>query len=313
VCHAPLPLGEGINTFSRPPFSLNGGSVARPERSRHSYDVQKRDQRLSPRKTVPGTDLTYRVEGDGPDVVLAHGLGGLFHSWTALMPRLVRTHRVWELGFPEFDSATTHARKGNSVDDYSNDLHRFLDHARLERTAIIGNSLGGQVATTFVESSPSRVPALVLLASSGLGEQREGYSLFPGNAVRKIVKSIDADVMRMILRTVFANDACFESELPAIRERLSDRKWKLGLLTTARRVRDACVLHLFPRIACPTLMVYGDSDKIVPLPFARAAAPLLPKGQLEILPETGHAPQIERPDDTHRHVLGFFGRVGWVA
>jgi pimeloyl-ACP methyl ester carboxylesterase len=267
---------------------------------------------MSSRLTVPGTDLTYRVEGDGPDVVLAHGLGGLFHSWTALMPRLVRTHRVWEVGFPDFDSPTTHARKGNSVEDYANDLARFIDHARLERTVVIGNSLGGQVAATYVEASPSRVPALVLLASSGLGEQREGYSLFPGNAVRKIVKSIDADVMRAILRTVFANDACFESELPAIRERLSDRKWKLGLLRTARRVKEACVLQLFPRIACPTLMVYGDSDKIVPVQFARAAAPLLPQGQLEILAQTGHAPQIERPDETHRHVLGFLGRVGWT-
>lgn len=266
----------------------------------------------SPLHEVPGTDLTYRVQGEGPDVVLAHGLGGLFHSWSTLMPLLTRTHRVWEVAFPDFDSETTRRRKGNSVEDYAQDLTRFADHAKLERTVLIGNSLGGQVAVTFAEADPARVPALVLLASSGLGEQREGYSLFPGSSVRRLMKNIEDDVMRAILRTVFANDACFEQQLPAIRDRLSDRSYKLGLLTTARRVRDACVLQLFPRLGCPTLMVYGDSDKIVPVQFARAAAPLLKQGQLEVLDDTGHAPQIERPEETHRFVLGFLQRVGWV-
>jgi len=265
----------------------------------------------SPRYAVPGTDLTYRVHGEGPDVVLAHGLGGLFHSWSELMPRLARTHRVWELAFPDFDSATTHARGGNSVDDYAGDLQRFVDHAKLERVAVIGNSLGGQVATTFAAKEKARVPALVLLSSSGVGEQREGYSLFPGNAVRRLVKAIDPEVLRMILRTVFPSDHYFEEQLPAIRERLNDRKWKLGLLTTARRVRNACILQLFPSLVCPTLMVYGEHDRIVPVRYARAAAPLLKDAELEVFEGVGHAPQIERPEDTHECVRRFLARAGW--
>jgi pimeloyl-ACP methyl ester carboxylesterase len=264
------------------------------------------------RTAVPGTDVTYRVEGEGPDLVLAHGLGGLFHSWTAFMPLLTRTHRVFEIGFPEFDSETTHARGGNSVDDWADDLARVFDHAKLDRAAIIGNSLGGQVATTFASRDTSRVPALVLLGSSGLGEQREGYSLFPANAVKSLIKRLEMDVVRAILRTVFAADEYFEKELPAITQRLSDRRYKLGLLGTARRVRDATVLHLLPRITSPTLMVYGDRDQIVPVRFARAAAPLLPHGELVVFEGTGHAPQIERPHDTHERVLSFLGTAGWV-
>jgi pimeloyl-ACP methyl ester carboxylesterase len=261
---------------------------------------------------VPGTDLTYRVKGEGKDLVLAHGLGGLFHSWSKIMPLLAGTHRVWEVGFPDFDSATTQARGGNSVEDYAADLGKFVDHVELKEAVVIGNSLGGQVATTFANQRPTRVPGLVLLSSSGLGEQREGYSLFKGDAVKKLVKKIDPDVMRAILRTVFENDADFEEQLPVIRERLSDRKWKLGLLTTARRVRDACVLPLLPHIACPTLMLYGDQDRITPVRYAREAAPLLPKGELAILDGVGHAPQIERPEDTHRIVGAFLTRIGWA-
>ena len=89
---------------------------------------------------------------------------------------------------------------------------------------MIGNSIGGQVATTFAHEQPERVPALVLLASSGLGEQREGYSLFPGDSVRRLVKRIEEDVVRAILRTVFSRDECFEEELATITERLGDRK-----------------------------------------------------------------------------------------
>ncbi|GAC1351141.1 MAG: alpha/beta fold hydrolase [Polyangiales bacterium] len=264
-----------------------------------------------PRHNVPNTDLTYDVQGSGRDVVLAHGLGGLFHSWSSLMPLLTRTHRVWEVGFPDFDSVTTHERHGNSIADYVADLRCFTDHVGLERAVVIGNSLGGQVAAHFASASPSRVPALVLLASSGLGERRGGYSLFPGGAVRRLLRTVEDDVVRAILRTVFANDASFEQELPQIRERLSNRKWKLGLLTTARRVRDACVLPLLPAIDCPTLMVYGELDRIVPIEYARAAALLLPRGELEVLSDTGHAPQIERPLETHRHVLSFLQRAGW--
>jgi pimeloyl-ACP methyl ester carboxylesterase len=129
--------------------------------------------------------------------------------------------------------------------------------------------------------------------------------------VRQLVKRIDPDVMRAILRTVFAADSFFEDHLHEIGARLSDRKWKLGLLTTARRVRDACVLQLLPQIACPTLMVYGDQDRIVPVRYARAAAPLLPRGELEVYEGIGHAPQIERPNETHRSVMAFLSRVGW--
>ena len=261
---------------------------------------------------VPDTDLTYRVEGQGRDLVLAHGLGGLFHSWSAILPLLSQTHRVWEVGFPDFDSATTRARGGNSVEDYAADLAKFIEHAQLERAVVIGNSLGGQVATTFANLKPQKVPALVLLSSSGLGEQREGYSLFKGDSVKRLVKRIEPEVMRMILRTVFEDDGYFEKELPAIGERLSDRKWKLGLLTTARRVRDACVLPLFPHIECPTLMLYGDQDRIVPIRYARAAVPLLPKGELTVMEGIGHAPQIERPEATHGTVLEFLRRIGWA-
>ena len=263
-------------------------------------------------RSVPGTDLSYRVQGEGPDVVLAHGLGGLFHSWSALMPMLARTHRVWELGFPEFDSETTHARHGNSVADYTEDLTRFTEHVGLDRVAVIGNSLGGQVATTFAAAHPGRVPALVLLSSSGLGEQREGYSIFPGGAVRRLVKAIDPEVVRAILRTIFESDVYFEEQLPSIRERLSDRRWKLGLLTTARRVRDACVLQLLPGLGCPTFMLYGALDRIVPVRYAEDAAKLLTRGELTVLPGVGHAPQVERPEETHRRVLEFFGRAGWA-
>lgn len=254
---------------------------------------------------VPGTDITYRVAGEGPDVVLVHGLGGLFHSWRAFAPLLAATHRVWEIGLPAFDSPTTHARRGNSVDDWVSDLGRFLDHAGLVHPVLVGNSMGGQVVATYADQNPARVPALVLLGSSGMGEQREGYSLFPEGAVRRLVKSIEEDVMRAILRTVFADDRYFESELSDIRAHLSDRRWKLGLLTTARRVRDATLLPLLPRLRQPTLMVYGDLDRIVPIRFARAAAPLLPHGAFVELPETGHAPQIERPTETLGHVLSF--------
>ena len=267
---------------------------------------------MNAREAIPGTDVTYRVAGDGPDLVLAHGLGGLFHSWSSFMPLLAQTHRVWEVGFPEFDSPTTQARRGNSVADWSEDLTRFFDHAKLERAAVIGNSLGGQVAATFTHAQPERVPALVLLASSGLGEQREGYSLFQGSAVRQLLRRLEEDVVRSILRTVFPKDEYFESELPQIQERLGDRKWKLGLLGTARRVRDASILPLLPSIKSPTLMVYGEHDRIVPVRFARAAAPLLPHGELEIFGDTGHAPQIERPRETFERVQRFLGTAGWT-
>lgn len=266
----------------------------------------------SKRQPIPGSDVTYKVEGEGKDLVLAHGLGGLFHSWSSFMPLLARTHRVWEVGFPEFDSETTHRRGGNSVGDWAEDLARFFDHTKLERAAVIGNSLGGQVAATFAHKELSRVPALVLLGSSGLGEQREGYSLFQGSAVRRLVKRLEEPVVRSILRTVFAEDSYFEAELPEIQARLSDRRWKLGLLGTARRVRDASILPLLPSITSPTLMVYGDVDQIVPVRFAEAAAPLLPRGELHVFEKTGHAPQIERPAATHERVFRFLAGSGWA-
>ena len=118
---------------------------------------------------VDGLPTRYLRAGTaGPPLVLLHGVGDNALDWQWVMPTLARTRRVYALDLPG---------SGGSINpdiDYSpafftQFLSAFLDALEIERTAVVGNSLGGLVSLRLALSEPSRVSALGLVASAGLG------------------------------------------------------------------------------------------------------------------------------------------------
>lgn len=124
---------------------------------------------------IDGLSIRYMVAGEGPPLVLLHALGESAQDWRWVLPELARTHRVYAPDLPGFGESN------KPVADYwpsffARFVAAFLDALKVERAVVAGSSLGGLVALHLAFSEPSRVEALGLIDSAGLG-QKVNYAM----------------------------------------------------------------------------------------------------------------------------------------
>ncbi len=116
---------------------------------------------------VEGLSVRYITAGSGSPLMLVHGVGTSADEWSWVLPTLARDHLVYAIDLPGFDGSARPPDYSSAF--YARFVGAFLDALRVERLAVIGNSLGGLVALHLALSDPERVDALVLSDSAGLG------------------------------------------------------------------------------------------------------------------------------------------------
>jgi pimeloyl-ACP methyl ester carboxylesterase len=252
--------------------------------------------------------VTYRSAGSGPVLLLIHGMAGSATTWRQVMPGLAQRFTVVA---PDL---LGHGRSEKPQGDYSlgafactvRDLLVALGH---ERATVVGQSLGGGVALQFSYQYPERTERLVLVGSGGLGRDvnpllrllsRPGSEavlrLACAAPVRGVIESVANGAARMGLRP-----APVVAELWRSYASLADDATRRAFLCTLRAVVDprgqavsaSNRLHLAAEV--PTLIVWGDSDPIIPVDHAYAAHSSIPGSQLEIFEGVGHYPHCEAP------------------
>jgi pimeloyl-ACP methyl ester carboxylesterase len=264
------------------------------------------------RNEVPGLEersleledvrLRYFVGGEGPPLVLVHGLGGAAANWIEVVRALAPRFRMLVPDLPG------HARSSPLVgaitlDTYADRLARLVEHEGLERAAFAGHSLGALVALRLAVARPKRVGALVLVGAAGIrsatreAERWLNVAAFirPG---RLYARQRERIARRKVLRyAVFgywgASDPLALSD-DAVQGFLAN----LGRhrdTKTARRalVRDDPRLDL-ERVQCPTLVIWGARDHQVPIDDAFEYARRL-GAPLRVIADCGHLLIGERP------------------
>jgi len=119
-----------------------------------------------PFASAEGTRVYYEVHGDGPAVVLAHGAGGHHAIWWQQVPFLVDRYRVVALDFPGFGSSQA-GRSEYDTHEFPGCILAVLDHAGIERAALVGQSLGAPPSLSVAAAYPDRVAGVVLAHSIG--------------------------------------------------------------------------------------------------------------------------------------------------
>ena len=268
---------------------------------------------------VGGITTRYFAAGAGPPLVLLHGDAESAFDWSWTLPALARTRRVYA---PDLPGA---GETANPVADYSPAfLERFaasfLDTVGAGRAALVGNSLGGLIALRLALAEPARVGSLVLVAGSGLGRAANlGLSslAIPGYGDLAIAwagtKAGAAQRARSRARLLFARPGHAPGAWVSEQYRLARTPGFLAAQLAALRAaldpfgQREVLLDELPRLTMPTLVVWGERDRILPVSQARAALARLPNGSLEIIPDCGHLPQVEWPDRFVRALDGFLG------
>ena len=259
----------------------------------------------------------YFAAGAGPPLVLLHGDGESALDWSWTLPALARTRRVYA---PDLPGAGENAKRAGDLSPAS--LERFsasfLDAAGIGRAAVVGSSLGGLVALRLALSEPSRVGALVLVASSGLGRAVNlGLSalVVPGYGDLAIAwagtTTGATQRARGRARLLFASPDRAPRAWVSEQYRLARTPGFLASQLAALRAeldplgQREVLLDRLPSLQMPTLLVWGERDRILPASQARPALARLPEGSLELIPDCGHLPHVEWPDRFVQALGGF--------
>jgi pimeloyl-ACP methyl ester carboxylesterase len=235
-------------------------------------------------------------------LILVNGLAEQSESWFAN-----RTHwsKHFDIKVPEilvYDGDSLHKRideGGEITVDYLTDrLADYLDeYVQRPPYDLVGSSLGGQIILTYATRHPKKVSKLVLICPSGLYGD-ENLPMMEG--VRR--SQYDTLVKSVFHRAHFASE-----ELIAVIERkFQDRQWKKGVLRTLRGTVGHSVAPLLSQIPHPTMLIWGANDRVISdvAGSVRAAGQILKSRQV-VIPQCGHAPQIEKARLVNKLVLRF--------
>lgn len=249
----------------------------------------------------------------GPDVVCLHGLGANKASFFETIATLTTDHTVHSIDLPGFGSSSKPARAPYDARWFAAAVLDYLDAAAIERAHLVGNSMGGRIALEVALSAPERVETLSLLSPALAFRRRR--SLVPlVRGIRPELAAIPhplrAARVREHLRSLFARPERLD---PAVADLAAEefcrayrsRSGRVAFFAAARNIyldRPHGEHGFWTRLRTlrpPALFIWGEGDRLVPAAFSRHVAEALPPARQVTLPDCGHVPQVELPEETN--------------
>jgi pimeloyl-ACP methyl ester carboxylesterase len=273
---------------------------------------------------IKGQVLHLRDEGPRGDplpLLLLHGAGASLHTWEGWARTLRTQHRVISIDLP--GSGLTGPFGGEyAADDYGGDtLARFvldlMDTLQLQRVVLVGNALGGEVAWHVASLAPQRVERLVLVAPTGLGTAPGALPMLFRVAGTPLLNRVGEYLMPREL--VIDSLHTLYGEPARVTQALVERVYELTLREGNRRALGlqlrqtgqggTAVEARLTALRQPTLLLWGERDRVLPPAAADRFVQLLPGSRLQRFPGLGHWPQEEDPAATVQAVQAFVAQA----
>jgi pimeloyl-ACP methyl ester carboxylesterase len=256
---------------------------------------------------IHGHDVCYRTAGEGPVILLLHGMAGSSRTWKDVLPLLARDYTVIA---PDL---LGHGESAKPLGDYSlgafaSGLRDFLGVLGIERVTVVGQSLGGGVAMQLAYQHPEICERLVLVGSGGLGREVSwilraltlpGAELLMPILFPSFVRDLGNQVSRFLYRRGWR--APHVAETWRAYASLSESESRHAFLRTLRSVVDSsgqavsALDRIYLAAGLPTLIIWGEQDDIIPVAHAYDAHEAIPGSRLEIFAEAGHFVHVQEP------------------
>lgn len=248
--------------------------------------------------------IRVHVSGAGPALVFFHGPWGL--TWGPFLDALARQFTVYA---PEHPGTTPGEPDAIQHVDGLWDLvlcyDELLEHLKLREVALAGHSFGAMMACEVAALQAARVKRLVLIDPIGLWRDDAPVINWMLLAPQEFPAHVFHDPDSAAARTLFAVPEDLEGAAQA-RTRLT---WAMG--ATGKfiwPIPDKGLRKRIHRVTAPTLLVWGEDDRLVPRVYAKEFAGRLADTRLEVVAGAGHAPHLEQPEATARAVQAFLKR-----
>jgi pimeloyl-ACP methyl ester carboxylesterase len=245
-------------------------------------------------------------------LVFIHGLSGSWQNWLEQLPVFAAERRVIAVDLPGFGYSPM-PEQTLSISGYARLLDGLLAQLEIDAAAVVGNSMGGFIGAELAIAFPQRVERLVLVSAAGL-------STYDPRGSTRVLQAI-----RRGERILMASGAWAASKSDTVARRARLREAALGVVIrhpdrlgaalAAEQIRGAGkpgflqgleaifdyeIRERLGEIACPTLIVWGDRDRLITVHDADVFAELIPNSRKVVFEDTGHMAMLERPDRFNR-------------
>jgi pimeloyl-ACP methyl ester carboxylesterase len=281
--------------------------------------ARRRPRRCS--VNLHGHELCYRIAGEGPVILLVHGITSDSRTWERVMPGLAREHTVIAPDLPGH-GCSEKPRGDYSLGAHACCLRDLLVALGHERCTLVGHSLGGGIAMQFAYQFPEISERLVLVDSGGLGREVSlllRAASLPGSelvlpllAASRLLEA--GALVGGLLGRVGLRLGTDLEQIVRGHATLGDAETRAAFLHTLRavvdfggqRVNAADRLYLAEEL--PFLLLWGEHDSIIPVVHGREAHEALPGSELVVLERSGHFPQLDEPEAFLEELLDFIAR-----
>jgi pimeloyl-ACP methyl ester carboxylesterase len=250
--------------------------------------------------TIRGRRVRYVEMGTGPAVVLIHGQGGSWQWWLRVIPSVAEHARTIALDLAGFGETEPIAATDGVFREHLATVIGLLDHLGLARAVIVGHSMGGLVSLRLACDHPGRVSGLLLTNAGGanispgrlrwiLAVLRMFNAIFSVPWVPRVVA--ETHWLRAVLFAAAVHDSRTLSKPLALE--ILPRMAAPGFMQSLEAAA-AAVNHVTPQsVTCPSLVVWGTNDRILPLSTGHSLAAQIPDARLVPLERVGHCPMVE--------------------
>lgn len=265
---------------------------------------------------VDGLSVHYRDEGHGPPLVLLHGTGASLQTWDGWTAALATQHRIVRMDLPGFGLTGPSPAGDYSIPAFVAFLESFRKAVHLERFALAGNSLGGQIAWSYAVSYPERVTDLVLVDSAGYPILRPALVFRLARIPLLSTLLARADPGPMVRRTLKAAYGDPRKVTPELIERyrlLALRQGNRAAFVERARVSQVDRSADISRVRVRTLVLWGRDDRLIPVTDATRFDEAISGADLIVYDGVGHVPMEEIPERSAADVEAFLNKGVGVA
>ena len=268
--------------------------------------------------TIDGRSVNY-VDYGGPGldelepVVFVHGLGGCWQNWLENIPRAAAEgRRAIAIDLPGFGFSEM-PEEEISISGYGRTVNALCDQLDVGEVVLVGNSMGGFISAETAIQFPARVARIVLVSAAGVTtSDLRARPIMAGARVAAAVATRTATMSERVVRRRHIRHLVYHSFIrhpTRIRNELlyeiTQGSGRPGFLDALRAIMDYDFRDRLPEIGCPTLIVWGTEDMLVPSSDADEFERLIPRARKVIFRDTGHMAMLERPQTFNDCMIEF--------
>lgn len=247
---------------------------------------------------IDGIKLHYTVHGKAEkDILLIHGIAANIYCWRNLIPLLSKDYRVWAIDLKGFGQSDKPMKSDYGLKAQAELVSSFIQQEIKKTVTLVGSSMGGAISLELALKYPEKVQKLILISpayDSNLVwlDPRKYKILMP--FTKMLANPVFA---KSVIKTIYGKkiDTSAETIQAYLSPYLQDRSSHYALMESFSAITDKTLKGRMRGLKIPTLFIWGQNDRAVPVTFAKEAQKLVPYSRLVIHPHGGHHLQEEEP------------------